>query len=135
MQPSELQQAYQEATRNNGLVELMATLREPKKKYKTKKDDIYSIFKNSPLWDEEETKNGHVKFKHRITQIVIGYQNHGGPTMDAGGVDTLTKLLQDHLNILANNIFQFTANHWKQQPDWPASERNLATWRIQRKNQ
>lgn len=134
MQPSELQQAYQEATRNNGLIELIATLRQPNEKYTTKKDTIYSIFKNSLLWDEEETKNGHVKFKHRITQIVIGYQNHGGSTMDPGGVDTLTKLLQEHLNILANDIFKYTVNHWKEEPNWNQAEQNLATWRIQRKN-
>jgi hypothetical protein len=136
MQITDLQLAYQEATRNNGLLELMAKLRQPNEKYKTKKDVIHSIFTNSALWEEQVTKSGHAKFKHKITQIVIGYQKHGkSTTMDPGGVDKLTDLLQNHLNILANEIFGFRVNNWKEEPNWQQAEQNLAAWHIARANQ
>ena len=135
MQPTDLQIAYHEAISTNGLIELLATLRDNGEKYKTKKDTIYSIFSNCPLWEEEKTKSGHVKFKHKITQIVIGYQNHGDSKMDAGGVVELIEAVQNHLNILSNKIFEFERNHWKTEPNWEKAERNLANWRRDRPNQ
>ena len=135
MQPTDLQIAYHEAISTNGLIELLATLRDNGEKYKTKKDTIYSIFSNCPLWEEEKTKSGHVKFKHKITQIVIGYQNHGDSKMDPGGVVELIEAVQNHLNILSNKIFEFERNHWKTEPNWEKAERNLANWRRDRPNQ
>lgn len=129
MQPTELQVAFREATSPNGLIQLLATLREPDAKYKTKKDVIYAIFSNCPLWEEEKTKSGHVKFKHKITQIVIGYQNHGETTLDPGGVVVLIDEVQKHLNILCNEVFMYERNHWKYEPNWQQAEQNLAELR------
>lgn len=129
MQPSELQIAFREATCPNGLIELLETLRKPDEKYKTKKDTIYAIFSNCPLWEEEKTKSGHVKFKHKITQVVIGYQNHGDSKLDPGGAVTLLDEVQKHLNILCNRIFMYERNHWKYEPNWAQAEQNLALWR------
>ncbi len=126
----DLQLAFEEATKQNGLIELLAELRASTTiKYKVKKDRIYSIFSNCPLWEEEKTKNGHVKFKHKITQICIGYQNHGSTTVDPGGVVALLDQVQDHLNILSNHVFKFSANHWKTAPDYAQAEANLAAWK------
>ena len=129
MQPTDLQKAYYEAISTNGLIELLAKLRDEGEKYKTKKDTIYSIFSNCPLWEEEKTKSGHVKFKHKITQVVIGYQNHGDSKMDPGGVVAILEAVQNHLNILSNKIFQFERNHWKTEPNWEKAEQNLDKWR------
>ncbi len=134
MQPTQAQQelriAYDEATKTNGLLSLLSQLREPGEKYKVKKDKIYSIFKNCPLWEECETKNGHVKFKHTITQTVIGYQNHGGATMDPGGADQLLDNVQTHINILSNEIFGFTVSNWKSEPNYQKAEVHLRKWRA-----
>lgn len=129
MQPTELQTAYLEATNPNGLINLLAKLREPDEKYKTKKTTIYAIFSNCPLWEEEMTKSGHVKFKHKITQVVIGYQNHGDAELDPGGVVSLLKEVQRHLNILCNDIFNYQRNNWKYEPNWAEAEQRLAQLR------
>lgn len=126
----DLRIAYEEATKPNGLISLLAHLREPNKKYTVKKTDIYNIFKNCPLWEEQDTKSGHVKFKHKITQIVIGYQNHGGPTMDPGGADQLLNNVQTHLNIMCNDIFHYTVGNWKTEPNYQQAAANLAHWKA-----
>ncbi len=129
MQPTALQIleiAYHEAVRANGLIALVTNLRDPAQKYNTSKESVYNVFKGCPLWDEQETKSGHVAFKHRITGIIVGYQNHGNSKMDPGGAVALRDQVQIHLNILANNIFGYTVNHWKEEPNWHHAEQRYA---------
>ena len=122
MQPTALQTAYDEAVRPNGLIAFVTKLRDPAEKYNLSKDEVYVLFKGCPLWQEQATKSGHVAFKHQITGIVVGYQNHGGPKVDPGGAVSLRDQVQQHLNILANNVFSYTVQHWKTEPDWALSE-------------
>lgn len=123
MQPTTLQTAFDEAIRPNGLIAFVTKLREPDQKYKIKKDEVYALFKGCPLWKEQTTKSGHVAFKHQITGISVGYQNHGDPKLDPGGAIEMRDSVQKHLNALANNIFGYERNHWKYEPNWALSEK------------
>ncbi|MBS0635135.1 MAG: hypothetical protein JSR37_06705 [Verrucomicrobia bacterium] len=126
MQPTALQSAFFEAVRPNGLIELVTTLRDEGQKYNISKNHIYNVFKGCTLWVEQDTKSGHVAFKHRITGVTVGYQNHGEPKLDPGAVVALRDEVQKHLNILANDVFAYRVNHWKVEPNWAQAEQRCA---------
>ncbi len=134
MQPNpvsrqDLQTSYYEVTKSNGLVELLHTLRAEKQKYSVKKRDVYTIFSNCPLWIEAKTGDGHVKFQHRLTGVVIGYQAHGGENMDPGGAEALKNRIQDHVNMLGNDIFGYTSSNWQAEPDYDQAAKRFRTWK------
>ena len=128
MQPSQLEFVYREATDSPGLIEFVQKLRKSEEKYKTKKGDVYALFSRLPLWEKQTTKNGHVKFKHKITKICIGYSNHGDTELDPGAAVTIREAVQKHLNIFNNQIFGWKTQNWKSEPNYAQAERRLARW-------
>ena len=82
---------------------------------------MLTLFQSQPLWKQVTTGNGHAAFKHEITGVVIGFQNHGGSIMNPKHVVALREGVQTHLNILCNDIFKYTSNNWKSAPDYKAS--------------
>jgi len=114
-------ESFNNATRRQGEISFLREVRTEKNddfgKYSVKLDRLRNIFKSS-VWFQHKTKSGHLKFSHKVTGIIIEFKNHGrGNNVDPGAVETIKKNLQEHENILGNEIFMFKSKNWQSLPD------------------
>ena len=102
------------------LVKFLARYRGPKNDNSGKKHIpkqlLESLFDRS--WSESSTGNGHKKFIHRITNIVVEYSNHQDP-VDKGAVVTIAGQIQDHINIFYSETLGYSVrSKAKRVPDF-----------------
>ncbi|NGX33017.1 MAG: hypothetical protein K1060chlam4_01076 [Candidatus Anoxychlamydiales bacterium] len=120
--------SYLDATRKNGLIEFTQTVRGPKNdfsgKYLIKLNDLDTLFSDT-VWQDERKKGGHRKLINRVTKIVIEYKHHGKTTVDPGAIREIYDQVQQHLNILCNDIFAYKLNNWNQEPNYEKALTNL----------
>jgi hypothetical protein len=91
---------------------------------------MLSIFENSVVWERGKSGDGHATFKNALTGVVIGFQAHGKDnTLKPGQVVQLRDGIQGHLNILCNEVFQYTNKNWKAEPDYEKSLKNYKNWK------
>lgn len=131
-----LQESYHDATRKGGLIDFTKKIRTEKNdssgKFSVKESELSRLF-SKPVWDELSTKSGHRKIKNKITDVVVEYANHN-KDIDPGAAQTIFEAVQNHLNILNNDIFSYKSNNWKTNPDYQVSEHNLIRRRYQVNN-
>lgn len=116
-----LKATYQETQGNLGLIALTTDLRTTKGLSTQKKDRLFTIFKNKELWAEEKTKSGHVKFVHKLSGKVVGWQAHGGSDLKPEQALSILNVVQEHLNLFCNDIFAYKDCNWKKEPDFEKS--------------
>jgi hypothetical protein len=75
-------------------------------KFSTNLEKINTLFDNS-TWKSLQTKNGHRKFRHPITQITIEYCARQDP-LDPGAANTVFKQTQRHTDKLYHMMFMFS---------------------------
>lgn len=91
---------------NNGLIDLTKDFR--KKEPPTSKKMI-AFFTKMPLWLRVKQGHGHATFKHKLTGITVGVQAHMGGKKDSKlhpkHAKSILESVQEHINILSNEIF------------------------------
>jgi hypothetical protein len=92
-------------------------------KYGCKRNTIDNLFENA-VWKNISTESGHKVFQNIFTKVVVNYSNHKDP-VDPAAVITIADKIQDHINILGNEIFCFTTENWKEAPDFIKSAKRV----------
>jgi len=118
-------QSYIDVTQRNGLIEFTKKVWGPDKdqkgKYSIKQQDLDNLFSDS-VWKIEKKPGGHRKLSHKVTNIVVEYKAHDNRNnMDPGAVIKILDQVQKHLNILCDDIFAYSSENWKDEPDYDAS--------------
>lgn len=117
---NDLQDCYEEATKKNGIIDLLERFRDASSVIKT--DELARCFTSSQ-WIERPA-GGHRTITHRVTKIVIGYQTHV-PELNPPIKKQLLNAVQEHMDILCLKIFKFPPNYkWKNLPDYDRALRN-----------
>jgi len=115
-----LKDSYIDATSQNGLAAFMYLVRTDKNdfsgKYNCSLKVISNLFSES-VWACVSSPGGHITVKHKITGVVINFSNHKNP-VDPGAIMTIAEKVQEHLNILGNEIFMFKQGCWKVAPNF-----------------
>jgi hypothetical protein len=120
---NDLQLAYNGATQKNGLINLTKELRSNNGLSNVKIQTISTLFKSLPLWKQHKKSSGHVKFKHKITDINVEFPAHNSrkeSTFTPFVSKQILEQVQKHLNIMGNDIFTYKKYNWKQCPNLKA---------------
>ncbi|MEI8301254.1 MAG: hypothetical protein WCG10_06585 [Chlamydiota bacterium] len=126
-----LRECYHDATCKGGLIEFTQQIRTYENnfqgKYSVTQEDLTKLF-SEKVWRDCKKVGGHRKIENIVTGTVIEYANHDNSRgIDPGAVMTIFSAVQEHLNILCNQIFAYKINNWKNEPDYLASvERFIA---------
>lgn len=127
-----LKECYKEATKKNGLIdftkEIVTEEVDFSGKYSLSRSRLTNLFSNT-VWKEFPTKSGHRKIQNLVTNIIIEYGNHSRD-IDPGAALTIYHSVQEHLNILCNNIFLYKNRNWKEEPNYTASYKRLVEQKI-----
>lgn len=120
-----LRLSYHNATVKNGLIDFTKEVRGPNNdfqgKYSVTHKRLKSLFPPS-VWEPISKIGGHLKFKHKVTDTIVEYKNHGTRAgIDPGAVMTILNSVQKTLNILGNDIFKYKSSNWKKKPNYKAS--------------
>ena len=124
-----LQDCYTDATRKDGLIAFTQKIRTPKNdlsgKYSVKQKDLDKLFSEN-VWVDLKKVGGHRKLQNKVTGVIIEYAAHGNKGgIDPGAALTILDAVQNHLNILGNDVFKYEKCNWKKEPDYQASVRRL----------
>lgn len=84
---------------------------------------VNKIF-DHPAWKAHNMSSGHKKFTHIVTQQVVEYAGHD-KDLDLGALKRLRTTIQDIVNQLGNDIFNFKTFNWKTEPNWKESEKRF----------
>ena len=118
-----LEESYDNAF---GLIEFMKFVRTEKNDFSGKNNcklkTISGLFSKS-VWSDVSSPGGHITVKHKFTGIVINFSNHKDP-VDKGAVVDIAEKIQEHLNILGNEVFMFKSN-WKELPNFEKIAKKL----------
>ncbi len=136
-----LKNSYEEATAKNGLISLVTEMQEAfKAQHEGQGRAVIAtqrvasvIEKSGSLWESTGQATGHKPFKHKVTGVVIGYEGHGPKEIYGYHLEVLHKNLQDHLNILCNDIFAYKTKNWKTEPDYEVSLSRYNKWLGEKK--
>lgn len=122
--------AFYEVDRNNGINNLVTRLRNDLKYRKNLgRQDMINLFSNLPLWKRVDNGDGHVCFQNVLTKVRIGFQAHGKTSnIAAAQAVSIMDQLQEHMNILGNEIFAYRTRSWKTEPDYDAAVMNFNNW-------
>ena len=127
----DLRISFHEATRNNGIIPLVHNLRQKNTVLKLR--DLNTCF-SSGLWQKSFQASGHLKITHKVTRVIIEYQNHGQEDVAKHIQKQILDQAQKHLNILNDGIFAYTTRNWKTIPNYPDSLRRYQEWSQQAQN-
>lgn len=120
---NDLQLSYQDATRN--IIPLVHSLRQNNTVLKLR--DLNACFSNA-LWHKSSQASGHLKRTHKVTRVIIEYQNHGQEDVAKHIQKQILEQAQKHLNVLNDDIFAYTTRNWKTIPNYPESLRRYQEW-------
>lgn len=128
--PDTMRIAYQEVM-EWGIYELVRDLKsDPTARNRQGREYLRTFFKNLPLWDELPTKSGHLKWKHRLSQVTVGFQGHAGgkneSTIPAAQAMQLYTSLQKHMNYIGNEVFAYNLQNWKSEPNYALAARRFS---------
>lgn len=105
------------------LIPLTKSLRDPLVRLKIKK--LNTTFKKTALWEEQKTGSGHTKFSHKVTRVIVEYQAHSSGSKDSCISPhiqaQILEQVQQHLNILHDDIFHYPEQGWKTPPNFTES--------------
>lgn len=128
-----LEASYHEATRK--LIDFTQQIRTDQNdlsgKTSVKLRDLRNLFDTS-LWEDRPAKSGHRILKNRITHIRVEYGNHKND-VEPGDAEDVYNQVQEHLNILNNIIFAYSAHNWKVPPDYTRAIVNYHVWEASRR--
>ena len=124
--------AYNEVIKN-GLDDLVTKLRNnPKACKNLKRKELKTLFDSCPLWAKESNGSGHATYKHKLTNVVVGFQDHSGgkkqASIAAAQAKEIMDNLQTHINILGDDIFKYKIKNWKTEPSYPEAVKNFDKW-------
>lgn len=129
-----MRQAYHEAV-NGGVIDYISRVRQDSEvKYSVSSTTLINMFDNLPLWKIVPQKGGHRKYKHLLTGVVIGFQNHGSTEINPGHAYKLMVILQEHVNLLGNEVFKFRGHNWKSPIDQLNYEQALENYNRWKRN-
>lgn len=74
-------------------------------KYSVKLATLNSLFDRT--WIPIKTKSGHTKLQHRVTKVMINYQNHVN-LVDPGAVTTIAEAIQVHINLFFEQFLGYS---------------------------
>lgn len=122
-----LKESYAEATGKSGLIVFTKNILVKDKDGKfvlrarnaIKQHQLTNLF-SKKTWIDTHKKGGHRKLVNSITGITIEYSAHQNP-IEPGAATSIYKAIQEHLNILCNQIFCYKNRNWKDTPDYYAS--------------
>lgn len=120
-----LKDSYLDATRKDGLIDF--TIQVHTGKYSVKQADLDNLFTKT-VWIDQKVKGGHRKLENAVTKIVVEYSNHA-KDIDPGAAETILNQVQEHLNILCNEIFRYEKDNWKVDPDYGVSVERWLKWK------
>ena len=127
-----IQQSYDEVQRN--LVDFTNDIRTDNNdmpgKYSLRVRDLDKIF-DASLWEDRTRKTGHRILKNRVTHIVINYSHHESD-VDPGAAITILESVQEHINILHDQIFKYPGYGWNTPPNYAQSILNYRIWNASR---
>jgi hypothetical protein len=109
--------SYHDVVKKNGLIDFTKKAR--KDKYSIKQQHLTNLFSKT-VWSDSHKKSGHRKLINCVTGVVIEYSDHD-KNIDPGAVGSILEAVQNHLNIIGNNIFCYDQYNWKEEPDYKAS--------------
>lgn len=89
-----LRAAYKEAGKLSGFLEKFS---QPRAQYNIPKGDIERLFREKSLW-EGLGKGGHDKRKNVVTEVVVGWQAHGGSKVEPAQANRIAECVQAHLD-------------------------------------
>lgn len=101
--------------------------------YRVKRSELDSSFTKTAGWEKKDS-GGHAKFQHKVTHIIVEYQSHGPQTIKKNIQNQVLENVQNHMNILANEIFQYQSRNWKDEPNYETALRNYHIWENIRRN-
>ncbi len=131
---ADLRTAWFEVGHHGPIDRIVSDLREESGCKNLSRDKLEAAFQSCPLWKRSGQSNGHATYKHSITRVVVGWQAHSGGHNSSCVPESQAKELRDrlqyHINILGNEIFKYTINNWKNQPDYNHSLTNYNAWRA-----
>lgn len=116
MNVTDLQNCYIDTCRK--MIPALKTLRTAR--YHMKLQEVETLFSNS-LWVPEKMTGGHKQFTHALTGVTVEYQAHikGKENTIAPNIQKqLLEQIQEHVNILSNEVFHYTCRNWKEEPDY-----------------
>lgn len=123
-----LRTAYEEVMKKDGIGDYVVLIREnPEQRYKVKRAAMKTLLDNSATWDYLKTGSGHHAWKNKITGITVGFQGHSSTQqaeIPASQAVALMDTLQEHINILGNDIFRYRTANWKSEPDFDQALKN-----------
>lgn len=125
--PATFRNAYLEVIRTNGINDLVCKLRQdPTARKNIKRQQLITMFTSLPLWKRTDEGDGHVAFQHALTHIRIGFQGHGkSSNISAQQAMAMMDQLQEHMNILGNNFFDYRTRNWKHEPNYESAVTNF----------
>ena len=126
---NDLNTSYRHCTTK--LIPFLMNARQPKQKQTIKLTDLDKLFSAAALWIAQEGNTGHRKFIHKITQVVIEYPGHAqkkDPTLPPFVQRQIFNQIEDHVNIMGNDIFRYVIRNWKEKPDYPKALENYEQW-------
>jgi hypothetical protein len=123
-----LQLAKHEIVKKNGFYDFVSdSIINPKKFSGIKIHELRNLFESSTTWTPIAKSSGHVAFLNPITKIKVEFPAHKTRKSDGvlpkGSVHHIVKLVQDHMNILANDIYEI--KNWEEEPDYGKALQNF----------
>ena len=101
--------------------------------YHVKRKELDLSFPKIAGWEKKDS-GGHAKFQHKVTHTIVEYQSHGPQTISKNIQDQVLENVQNHINILGNEIFKYQSNNWKDEPNYETALRNYHIWENIRRN-
>jgi glutaredoxin-related protein len=115
---------YNQATRKNGLNDLMGT-QDAKTPTNIKMTDLLTLFGPNVgcthhVWDQIKTKNGHANFKNVLVgRVHVGFSCHGVKAIPKHEMKTIYNNVQDLLDTIRDQVYKIP--NWETTPDYAAS--------------
>ncbi len=120
-----LQRSYKEVSKKGGFYDFVYNLRvNPQSVGSVKIHDLKNLFDSSTTWTNVNKSSGHVAYVHSVTHVKVEFTGHktrkNDDVLPQGNVKHVLNLVQNHMNILANNVFEI--KNWKTEtPDYQKS--------------
>lgn len=126
-----LKEAYLECIRKDGFHDYTRKVQPTGGAKSVKLQRIESLFEKATTWTQIPAKGSHRKYRNLITGIVVEFSAHTGGTngndFDTGAAKDMLERIQNHINILGNEIFKYPKRKWPE-PDFKKSLANYRAW-------
>ena len=99
--------------------------------------DLMKLLKACKDWSIRPGASGHMTFVNSVTGITVCAIHHAGELNNAAK-KKLMERIQEHMNILCNDVFMYKTNNWVNEPDYKQAvvndQKRLASLRKESKS-